>query len=180
MSFCFNNREGNVEIKCWWSGLSDLCYLLDKASLSGAPSRERRQNHQDGGLETDTTAAWGWPWRLGEAKGSCSLMWLEMPHKLESYEEGEGTRFTLGKCISPECSLCSSAWDLQGTISVFPLRFYMRTMTDIYSRFETSKLNESVLGIRCIKDGVCLRFLGIEFKFFLFLVFIFICPACGS
>ena len=34
MSFCFNNRDGNVEIKCWWSRLSDLCYLIDKASLS--------------------------------------------------------------------------------------------------------------------------------------------------
>lgn len=48
----------------------------------------------------------------GEANGSCMLTWLEMPHKLESYEEEAvypGNAFTLGKCISPEYSLCLSA-----------------------------------------------------------------------
>lgn len=129
-------------------------------------------NRHNGGL--------GMAMATGEAKGSCSLMWLEMPHKLESYEE-EGVRIYPGKMhfswmfSVPECmrparnNLCVS----------FEVLHENNEQT-FYSRFETSKLNESCWEFRCIKDGVCLRFFRIEFKFFLFLVFIFICPACGS
>lgn len=177
MSFCFNNREGNVEIKRWWSGLSGLCHLLDKAPLSELQSvrGDRISKMVVGWKQTRR--------RPGDGHGDwggCTLMWLEMPHKLESYEE-EGVRvypgkmhfswmFSVPECMRPARSnLCVS----------FEVLHENNEQT-FYSRFETSKLNESCWEFKCIKDGVCLRFFRIEFKFCLFLVFIFICPACGS
>lgn len=55
-----------MESKCWWNRLSDLCYLVDKASPSELQSvKGDRITKMMAGPETDTVAGWGWPWRLG-------------------------------------------------------------------------------------------------------------------
>ena len=110
MSCCFNNRDGNVEIKCWWSRLSDLCYLIDKASLSELQSvkGDRITKMVVGWKQTqrrpgDGHGDWG-----GQRQLHADVV-RDATQVRKKVMRRRVSAFTLGKCISPECSLCLSA-----------------------------------------------------------------------